>query len=80
MKLRPYPKIGDTRTVTRFAVLPVTLTDGARIWLEEYRELMEWREYIGCDGFWRTAALYQGQPPPMPKLPRFPPKYRREVW
>lgn len=36
-------KIGEQRYVDRFAWLPVTLTNGKRVWLQRYRLLEEYR-------------------------------------
>lgn len=77
MKLRPFPKHGDTRTVVRFAWLPVELHNGARAWLENYCECQEWKVLISGDGFWLCTARYQGQPPQRPKGARVPPLWRR---
>lgn len=67
MKLKPKkkgPNAGDRRTVHRFAWLPVTLTNGIRIWLERY---FKTQQYVGGgsepwdrnDGYWFTA--FRGQ-------------------
>jgi hypothetical protein len=35
IKLKPQPKIGDTRTLTKFAFFPIII-NGYLVWLEKY--------------------------------------------
>jgi hypothetical protein len=41
----PKPVLGDRRTVKRYAWFPVKLSNGYRVWLENYSVVEEWREW-----------------------------------
>lgn len=45
------PNNGDTRVVKRFALIPVTLNDGYRVWLEKYY-LKQRYSQAGTHGYW----------------------------
>lgn len=38
-------KLGDTKTVTRFAFFPVHMSGDLYVWFEFYRAKMEYRKY-----------------------------------
>lgn len=42
----PTTKLGDTRTVVRFAWLPVELDDGTTVWLEQYVSEERFERYL----------------------------------
>ena len=59
----PAPYVGERRVVRRFAWLPVTLVNGARLWLESYYALEAWTREFRYDiegGYelqaWRTVS------------------------
>jgi len=50
------PRTGETRTVTRFAFLPVRTYDGWYIvWLERYLEKEKYTEGLGWATVWVSA-------------------------
>ncbi len=58
MKWRP-TKVGDTRTVQRFAWFPTELSDGNRLWLEHFTSEEEYSRFYPCDTGWTWTWRYQ---------------------
>lgn len=46
-KATPKPKLGDTKTVKRFALFPRKINN-IWVWLEHYKELYIFTEILGC--------------------------------
>lgn len=54
----PSPWLIKTRTVKRFAWLPIVLTSNEYIWLESYMSEEEWTTWPG-DCYWSCIKAYQ---------------------
>lgn len=56
-------KVGEIKTVNRFAIIPVKLSNGNTVWLEWYRidkKLISYRCGLVSDGdYFDTLKMYQ---------------------
>ncbi len=60
MKLKPYPEHGYIRKVWKFALFPVVMDNGDRIWLESYYQNQEYvRSFTNYKGTWYIRKTYQ---------------------